>query len=212
VGVGGAGRHLDALSSQVLGAGDADAGLEGSIVAFVGVALGDGGAEDAESVDVPDVADVALTGNPVEGLVGTALSAGSEDPEVPIIAVALSVLEVAVDSTILVVGALAADDLIAIIADAAAGFMVRVSVEGAEERGDALSVPEGESVVALALSVDVGLVCGADGVAEAVQFEVARFAEALVRVRVVVVAGVAVGADSSDADVLRFADAGFGDG
>jgi len=87
-----------------------------------------------------------------------------------------------------------------------------MGVEGTEQRSHALAVVEGLSVVANAPSVDVGLVAGADGIAEAVDFCVAGFAEALIGVGVVVVSGVAVGADASDADVLGCADAGLGDG
>jgi hypothetical protein len=87
-----------------------------------------------------------------------------------------------------------------------------MGVEGTEQRSHALAVVEGLSVVANAPSVDVGLVAGADGIAEAVDFYVAGFAEALIGVGVVVVSGVTVGADASDADVLGCADAGLGDG
>ena len=158
MGVGGAGGYLDALSSQVLDSINADAGLDGGFVAFVGVALGDGGALGAEAVVISDVAEVALACDSVVGLIGSALSAGSKDPEVPIIAVTLTIFKISVDSTVLVVGASSIDDLISGIADAAARLVVRVGVEGTEKGRDALSVVEGKSVVALALSVDVGLV------------------------------------------------------
>lgn len=212
VGVDGAGGNTHALASQVLGSVNADAGLDGGIVAFVSVAFGGGSADDAETVAVSHVAKVAFAGNTIEGLVGAALSAGAKDPEVSVIAVALSVLEVAVDTAVLVVRAAAVDDLVAVVADAAASIFVGVGVEGTKERSHALSVVEGLSVVANAPSIDIGLVRRADGVAEAVDLFVAGFAETLIRVGVVVVSGVAVGADASDADVLGCADAGFGDG
>lgn len=58
----------------------------------------------------------------------------------------------------MIVGALAVDDLIFIIADTAAGLMIGVGVEGAEKRSDAFSFVERQSVAALALAVDIGLV------------------------------------------------------
>lgn len=82
-----------------------------------------------------------------------------------------------------------------------------MGVQRAETGLNALSVVERKSVVALALAVDVGLVVGADGLAEAVDLLVPRLAEALVGVGVVVVSGRTVGADSADSHVLRLADA-----
>ena len=102
----------------------------------------------------------------------------------------------------MVVAALAVDHLEAIVADAAVVLVVVVAVDGAVVGVDALSLPQFGAVVALALPVDVGLVVGADGLAESVVFFEAGLAEALVGVAVVVVSGGAVGADSSDADIL----------
>jgi hypothetical protein len=82
-----------------------------------------------------------------------------------------------------------------------------VTVEGAEVGSDALAVVEGSSVVAMALTVDVGLVRGTDGFAEATDFLEARLAEALIRVAVVVVSRRTVSADTPDPHVLRLADA-----
>lgn len=212
VGVGWASGDPDTLSSQELGSINADAGLEGSVVAFVLVAVGSGSAEGADSVDVPDVSEVAFAGDTVECLIGSALSASTKDPEVSFVAVAFSVSEVAVDTTVLVAAAAAVDDGESRVADTAARFSIGAGVGRAEDGADAFTVVEGEAVVALASSVDVGLVGGADGVAEAVLLDVARLAEALVGVTVVVVAGVAPGADSSDPDVLWLADAGLGGG
>lgn len=64
-------------SSEVLGAIDADAGLEFGIISFVVVAVGDEVRLDTVSIDVSDVADKALADNTVVGLVGSAGLAGS---------------------------------------------------------------------------------------------------------------------------------------
>jgi hypothetical protein len=82
-----------------------------------------------------------------------------------------------------------------------------VAVEGAEVGDDAIAVVKGSSVVAMALAVDVGLVRGADGIAEAADLPEAGLAEALVRVAVVVVPWRTVGADTPDSHVLGLADA-----
>jgi hypothetical protein len=87
-----------------------------------------------------------------------------------------------------------------------------VAVEGAEVGDDAFAIVESSAVVALADAVDVGLVGGADGVAEATDFLEARLAETLIRVAVVVVPRRTVGADAPDPHVLRIADTLLGDG
>lgn len=169
-----------ARSSEVLGAIDADTGLESGIISFVVVAVGDEVGLDTVSIDVSDVADKALADNTVVGLVGSAGLAGSEDPEVSLIAVALSVLEISVDSAVLVVTALAVDHSEASVAGAASTVDIVVAVDWAVVVVDALSVDQLGSVVALALSVAVGLVGGADGLAESFDFLEAGLAEAAV--------------------------------
>ena len=156
------------------------------------------------------VAEVALAGHSVEGFVDSASSAGVEDPEVSIIAVALSVLEVAIDSAVLVAAASSVDDSVASIANATLSSLVPVGVEGAFLGVDAFALINWHAVGAHALSVDVGGSDGADGLAVAVVLFVSGLAEASVGVGVVVLAGVAVGADSSDPDVPGLADAGLG--
>jgi hypothetical protein len=121
--------------------------------------------------------------------------------------VALSVSDIAVESAVLVAAALSVDDRVTVVADAASRSLVGVGVKRAETRLNALSVVEGKSVVALALAVDVGLVVGADSLAEAVDLLVSRFAEALIGVGIVVVSGRTVGADSPNSHVLGLADA-----
>lgn len=156
VGVGGALRNLLASSSDVLGTLNADAGLESIVVPFVVVAVGSEVALDAVSVNVSAVAEPALAGNTVVGLVGAAPSAGSENPEVVVVAVALSVLEVSVDPAVLVAGAASVDDSVPGVANAAVGTFVPVTVERTNLGRSALSVDDGLAVLADALSVDVG--------------------------------------------------------
>ena len=135
---------------------NADAGLESIVVPFVVVAVGSEVALDAVSVNVSAVAEPALAGNTVVGLVGAAPSAGSENPEVVVVAVALSVLEVSVDPAVLVAGAASVDDSVPGVANAAVGTFVPVTVERTNLGRSALSVDDGLAVLADALSVDVG--------------------------------------------------------
>jgi len=57
------------------------------------------------SAEISCEAQIAFARNTVESLVGSAGSAGTVNPEVARVAVALSVLKVAVESTILIAGA-----------------------------------------------------------------------------------------------------------
>lgn len=86
-----------------------------------------------------------------------------------------------------------------------------MTVERAEVRGNAFALEGSSSIVALANTVDIGLVRWADGVAESSDFLVARLAAALIRVAVIVVSRRTVSADTFDADILRLADALLGD-
>jgi hypothetical protein len=186
---------------------DADTGLEGGVESLVVVAVGCEVGLDALAIDISIVSDQALTDDAVVGLVGSAGLARSQDPEEPFLAVALSVSEVPVLSTVLVVTAHSVNHRKASITDAALGLDIEMTVEGAEIGGDALALVGSGSVLAFTLAVDVGLVGWADGVAEAIGGLEARLAETLIRVAIVVVSGGTVGAYALDADVLRLADA-----
>lgn len=185
-----------------MGAINADTGLDGGIISFVVVAVGHEVGLHTVSVDVSDVPDEALADYTVVCLVGSAGLAGSKDPEVALIAVALSVLEISVDSAVLVVAALAVDDSEASVADAALGVDIVVAVEWAWVAVDAFSVDKFGSVVALALSVAVGLIGRADGLAESFDFLEAGLAEAAIGVAIVIVSRWAVGADSLNPHIL----------
>lgn len=69
MGIGGTGGYFDALSSEVLGAIDADAGLDGRVVSFIGITFRDSCALSAQPVVVSDIAQVALTGHAVVSLI-----------------------------------------------------------------------------------------------------------------------------------------------
>ena len=188
----------------------ANASFEGGIISFIFIALGDNVALDAVSTSISVVAKVALAGDSVEGFVDSASSAGVEDPEVSIIAVALTVLEVAIDSTVLVAAAFSVDDSVASIADTALSSLVPMGIEGTFLGVDTFALINGHAVGAHAFSVDVGSSNRADGLAVAVVLPVSGLAETSIGVGVVVLTGVAVGADSSDSDVPGLTDAGLG--
>jgi len=82
-----------------------------------------------------------------------------------------------------------------------------MAVERADNGHDAFTVVKGNSVVALAFSIDIGLVTRADGVTEPLVLLEARFAETSIAVAVIVIARWAVSTNSLNADILLFADA-----
>ena len=61
-----------ASSFEVLSAFNADTGLEGRVVSFILVAVGDKVGSDTVSIGVSDVSDEALADNAVECLIGSA--------------------------------------------------------------------------------------------------------------------------------------------
>lgn len=75
--VGGAGGDRDAFASQVLSSSHANTGFKSGVIAFILVAVRSSSADDAVSIDIPDVSEVALAGDTVEGLIGSALSAST---------------------------------------------------------------------------------------------------------------------------------------
>jgi len=62
-----------------------------------------------------------------------------------------------------------------------------MTIERADDGGYTSVVVKSNSIVALAFSIDVGLITRANGVAEASFFDEARFAEASVAVAVIIV-------------------------
>ena len=111
----------------------------------------------------------------------------------------------------MIVTALSVDHCETSVTDTVLRVHIQVAVQGTEVGADALSIVGSDSVVTLALSVDVGLIGGTDGVAEPIVSLEAGLAETLIGVAVVVESGRTVGADSLDADVLRQADTLLGD-
>lgn len=132
-----------------------NAGLQDGIISFVFIALGDHVGLDADTVGVSTVSEIAFTGDSVEGFVDTAGSAGIENPEISFLAVALAVLEISVDSTVLVARALSIDDSVSSVTDTAFSIFIPVTVERADLGDSAFSFVDGHSIIADAFSVDV---------------------------------------------------------
>lgn len=78
------------------------------------------------SVVVSVVSKVAFAGDSVEGFMFSTSSAGTQDPEVSIFTIALSVFQISVFTTILIVATSSVDDSEARVADAALSFLVPV--------------------------------------------------------------------------------------
>ena len=88
-----------------------------------------------------------------------------------------------------------------------------MTVKWAYLNRSALSVDDRLPVITNTHCVDVGRAGGTNGLTEALLFSISRFAQTSIGVAVIVLTGIAVGADTSDSDVLRFAYAslcGFG--
>lgn len=174
------------------------------------IAFGDGVALDTVAIIVSVISEVALAGDSVEGFISSTSSAGVENPVVSFIAVALSVEEVAIDAAVLVAAASSVDDSVSSIADTALSSLVPVGIKRASLGVFTLSFEEGHSVGTHAFSVDVSGAKRAERFAVSVEEFIARLAETSVRVGVIILAGVTVGANSSDPDILRLADTGVG--
>lgn len=102
VSIGWASGNLNTFSSDVLSTSYTNTSSKVRVVSLV---LVTGSLEvglDTVSVEVSSVSKIAFARNTVETLVGSTRSAGSVDPEKSRVAVALSVLKVAVQTTILV--------------------------------------------------------------------------------------------------------------
>lgn len=68
-----------------------------------------------------------------------------------------------------------------------------------------LSLVKRKTIVALALTIDVGLIQGANGLTKSFNFFKSRFAEASVRVAIIVVSRWAISTNSLNPDILRSA-------
>jgi hypothetical protein len=105
VGVGRAGGDGDTLSSDVLGTGDANTGLEVGIINFVLIAVRLEVRNNTVSVNVRRVTEVAFTSNTVVALVGSTGLALSIDKEESWVAITLTVFLISILSTVLIGGA-----------------------------------------------------------------------------------------------------------
>lgn len=77
VSIGGAGGDCYTFASQVLGSCNAHASLKSGIISLVLVTVRSSGADNAISIDVSYVSQVAFAGYTVEGFIGSALSAST---------------------------------------------------------------------------------------------------------------------------------------
>ena len=198
-------RNFLTFSSDKLSSINTDTSLDGGIISFIFVALRNNVALDAVSIVVSVIAKVAFTSDSIEGFISSTSSASVQDPEVSIIAVALTVLKVTVDSTVLVAAAFSIDDSVSSIADAALSSLVPVSVKRTFLRIFAFSVVDGHTVGADTFSIDISGSSWAKCLTVSSIFSISWFAKASIRVRVIVLTWITVGANSSDLDVLRFA-------
>jgi hypothetical protein len=122
-------------------------------------------ADNTVAVDISLVSEHALAADSIVALVVPASSAGIKDPVVSVVAVALSVHEVSIESAVLVAAASSVDDSISCITDAAFGSFIVVGVEGAFNDRLAFTINDGVAVGAHALTIDVGGAHWAEGLA-----------------------------------------------
>ena len=101
---------------------------------------------DAVTVGISMISKIAFTSHTVVSFIGAAFSTSIEDPEVSLVAVALAVLEVTVDTAVLVAAALAVDDSVARVAQTALSPFVPVCVQRASVGHSALSIVDRQSV------------------------------------------------------------------
>jgi hypothetical protein len=157
-----AGWNNLAGSLQVLGTLNADTGLEGRIVSFVFVAVGDEVGFDTVSIDVSDKSDETLADNSVECLINSTRLTWSKNPEESFLAVAFTISKISIQSAVLIAAAFSIDDWESTAANAASAGVVIVTVQGALVDADAFSIDYLFSVVADTLAVDIGLILPAD--------------------------------------------------
>lgn len=157
---------------------NADAGLQGIVVSFVVVAVGSEVADYTVSIVVSVIAQQALTRNSIVGLIGTTWSAGTQNPKVAIIAITLSVFEIAIDTTVLVAGAFTIDHSVSSITKAAVRIFFIVTVKRTHLNRFALSVDGRLTICTNTQCVDVCRTGGTNSLTETLHFSISRFAQA----------------------------------
>jgi hypothetical protein len=210
VGISRAGGNLLTSSSDVLSTLDTDTGLQGGIISLVVVAVGLEVADDTVSIGISGITEPAFTGDSIEGFIGSTSSTGTKNPVVILVAITLSVLEVTIDTTILVTGASTVDYSVSRVANATVSFLVPTAVERTHYGGFTLTVDCRLTIRADTLSIHVGGSGRTEGFTKSLLFSVSRFTETSIRVAVIILTRVAVGTNSLDSDVLRSADASLG--
>jgi hypothetical protein len=84
--------------------------------------------------------------------------------------------------------------------------LIKIAVKRARSWAHAFSIGERKSIIALAFSIDVGLISWANRLTESTNESKSRLAKALVRVAIIIVSRRTVIADSSNSNIFRFAD------
>ena len=107
------------------------------------------------------ISEITFTSDTVETFIWSTSSASIQDPEVSIIAVALTVLKISVDSTILITAAFSIDDSVSGVTDTAFGSLVPMRVKRTVFRIFTFSFINRHTVGAHALSIDIGSSSGA---------------------------------------------------
>jgi hypothetical protein len=87
-------------SSEESSSLNANTSLELAVVSFIIITVGVEVRFNTYSIDVTDMSNKAFTYNSVEGFIGTTRSAGSKNPEVSFLAIALTISKISILSTI----------------------------------------------------------------------------------------------------------------
>ena len=205
------GGDLNALTIEELSSSDTDTSLEGFVVALMLVAVGYEVRGHTLAINVTDISKNTLANDTVVGLVLTARLAATQDPEVSRLAFTLTIPKNSINATVFVGGALATDDSVSRSTDTAVALLVKDSVGRTVPSGLNTSVTHKiPSVTALASTVNEFLVPCTEGLAQSADLLIARLAEALSGVVVIVVSRRTQGAYSSDPDIWGLTDALLG--
>lgn len=206
------GWNLFALSSDVLGTSYTDTSLQILIISLIVVTVGSEVRLNAISVVVSMVSKVAFAGNSIEGFMFSTFSAGMQNPEIPIFTVALTISQVTIFSTVLIVTASSVYHSEARIANTTLGFFIPGSIWRTNwDRSTFSIVVYRRTIFTPTYSIDVVLVIRTDSFADTSHLSVTRLAKTTITMTVVVVSRVTVGTNSSNFDISRFADAGLCD-
>lgn len=125
------GWNLFALASNILGTSYTDTSLQILIISLIVVTVGSEVRFNAISTVVSMVSKIAFAGNSIKGFMFSTFSAGMQNPEIPIFAVALTVSQVTIFSTVLIVTASSVYHSEARVTDTTLGFFIPGSIRRA---------------------------------------------------------------------------------